>query len=1074
MPSSFHTKTIEQILDPVAQQVSELVVLHEKGEDGAAMPNLQNQIKAVNSAVTNLALVGNQQVETSRDEVLKLDTPPALQKLTASSHLLVESTEVLTADPYSKDGREKLISGARGILQGTSDVLLIFDEAEVRRICLACQNVRDYLSVSEVVQGMPDMVTYVKSLTPGMTNMTKMVSQRASDLTNQLHADKLEECIKSLREQLPNFLSSIKLIVSTFEEGGKALEAASSNRLYYVSNLAAVITEMIRYLQMVSSDQEVQCDPMNLDQLNQSKEVLDKNIESGKKWVNNSTASPDSIDKLALMEALDSARDIATAAGDEILASNVNDIAKKVEKLAQLRKEGKGNSPEAKRLQAEIAQSLDRLSNDVDRALDQLNSVGQSYDVITKEMPIAKEWLANPNAKPGADTGSEGISKMVKAARGLAKSLPADRITNKERAELMNLCNEIDGMMEQLNVYRERGEGQKPEARALSKQIADKLNQMNTKIAKILTKNSIPQTLEGKMDKAKRWLDNPGDDDEGQGLISTHKIIAEARKLAHDVQDPKSREELIEKATNCEKKCNELDEMIKRGLGGTSKAKELAEDLKEDLKVLQTAMKKAMVGLVADEFADSSLALKQLNAAALVSKSTPNREEVFDEKADIFEKQANKLTKLGKQAVAQSSFGAEKKLKEVDQTTKKINDLTKQVVTAGRIVLQQPENDLAKQHFKALQDEWSENMDRLTEQVDNAVDVAEFLKCSEKGIYKEKEKCDEAMDANDILTALNSAGNMAKRAERIVVAGKREMDNTDDPVYVSNLKTNLMKLNGTIPQMVNATRGYVQSRGADPQAKEAVKKRTDDLVHAVSDIRTTVEARLIEEQMMNLPPPPPPPPVEDEPLPPLPPAPSDSSLPSRPPVPEEEDFPEVEVAEGAEREETMMKAAKELHDEAKQWESQGNSIIIAAKRMACLMAKMSSLVGSGTGKKSELISCAKEIAKASAEVTKLANEVANKCTDKRIRVDMIKTLERIPTVSTQLRILSTVKAASLGDSTDLSKDDEDAAQQATELLVHNAQNLMMAVKDTVKYAEAASIRIRTDAGVKIRWIRRTS
>lgn len=46
-----------------------------------------------------------------------------------------------------------------------------------------------------------------------------------------------------------------------------------------------------------------------------------------------------------------------------------------------------------------------------------------------------------------------------------------------------------------------RGEGQKPEARALSKQIADKLNQMNTKIAKILTKNSIPQTLEGKMDK---------------------------------------------------------------------------------------------------------------------------------------------------------------------------------------------------------------------------------------------------------------------------------------------------------------------------------------------------------------------------------------------------------------------------------------------------------------------------------------------------------------------------------------------------------------------------------------------
>ena len=71
--------------------------------------------------------------------------------------------------------------------------------------------------------------------------------------------------------------------------------------------------------------------------------------------------------------------------------------------------------------------------------------------------------------------------------------------------------------------------------------------------------------------------------------------------------------------------------------------------------------------------------------------------------------------------------------------------------------------------------------------------------------------------------------------------------------------------------------------------------------------------------------------------------------------------------------------------------------------------------------------------------------------------DNFQTLERIPTVSTQLRILSTVKAASLGDSTDLSKDDEDAAQQATELLVHNAQNLMMAVKDTVSYSSSISI-----------------
>jgi vinculin len=40
------------------------------------------------------------------------------------------------------------------------------------------------------------------------------------------------------------------------------------------------------------------------------------------------------------------------------------------------------------------------------------------------------------------------------------------------------------------------------------------------------------------------------------------------------------------------------------------------------------------------------------------------------------------------------------------------------------------------------------------------------------------------------------------------------------------------------------------------------------------------------------------------------------------------------------------------------------------------------------------------------------------------------------------------------------------------MLVHNAQNLMQSVKETVRAAEAASIKIRTDAGIRLRWIRK--
>lgn len=53
--------------------------------------------------------------------------------------------------------------------------------------------------------------------------------------------------------------------------------------------------------------------------------------------------------------------------------------------------------------------------------------------------------------------------------------------------------------------------------------------------------------------------------------------------------------------------------------------------------------------------------------------------------------------------------------------------------------------------------------------------------------------------------------------------------------------------------------------------------------------------------------------------------------------------------------------------------------------MALLMARLSQLVRGEGGTKKDLIACAKAIAEASEEVTRLAKEQAKLCTDKRMR-----------------------------------------------------------------------------------------
>ena len=54
-----------------------------------------------------------------------------------------------------------------GILTGVSSLLLVFDQSEVRKIVKHCEQIAEYVKVSEVVQSMEELVTFTKNLSPG-------------------------------------------------------------------------------------------------------------------------------------------------------------------------------------------------------------------------------------------------------------------------------------------------------------------------------------------------------------------------------------------------------------------------------------------------------------------------------------------------------------------------------------------------------------------------------------------------------------------------------------------------------------------------------------------------------------------------------------------------------------------------------------------------------------------------------------------------------------------------------------------------------------------------------------------
>nr|XP_010348787.1 vinculin isoform X1 [Saimiri boliviensis boliviensis] len=1060
----FHTRTIESILEPVAQQISHLVIMHEEGEvDGKAIPDLTAPVAAVQAAVSNLVRVGKETVQTTEDQILKRDMPPAFIKVENACTKLVQAAQMLQSDPYSVPARDYLIDGSRGILSGTSDLLLTFDEAEVRKIIRVCKGILEYLTVAEVVETMEDLVTYTKNLGPGMTKMAKMIDERQQELTHQEHRVMLVNSMNTVKELLPVLISAMKIFVTTKNSKNQGIEEALKNRNFTVEKMSAEINEIIRVLQLTSWDEDAWASKKDTEAMKRALASIDSKLNQAKGWLRDPSASPGDAGEQAIRQILDEAGKVGElCAGKERreILGTCKMLGQMTDQVADLRARGQGSSPVAMQKAQQVSQGLDVLTAKVENAARKLEAMTNSKQSIAKKIDAAQNWLADPNGGP---EGEEQIRGALAEARKIAELCDDP----KERDDILRSLGEISALTSKLADLRRQGKGDSPEARALAKQVATALQNLQTKTNRAVA-NSRPAKaavhLEGKIEQAQRWIDNPTVDDRGVGQAAIRGLVAEGHRLANVMMGP-YRQDLLAKCDRVDQLTAQLADLAARGEGEGPQARALASQLQDSLKDLKARMQEAMTQEVSDVFSDTTTPIKLLAVAATAPPDAPNREEVFDERAANFENHSGKLGATAEKAAAVGTAN-KSTVEGIQASVKTARELTPQVVSAARILLRNPGNQAAYEHFETMKNQWIDNVEKMTGLVDEAIDTKSLLDASEEAIKKDLDKCKVAMANIQPQMLVAGATSIARRANRILLVAKREVENSEDPKFREAVKAASDELSKTISPMVMDAKA-VAGNISDPGLQKSFLDSGYRILGAVAKVR---EAFQPQEPDF----PPPPPDLEqlrltDELAPPKPPLPEGEVPPPRPPPPEEKDeeFPEQKAGEVINQ--PMMMAARQLHDEARKWSSKGNDIIAAAKRMALLMAEMSRLVRGGSGTKRALIQCAKDIAKASDEVTRLAKEVAKQCTDKRIRTNLLQVCERIPTISTQLKILSTVKATMLGR-TNIS---DEESEQATEMLVHNAQNLMQSVKETVREAEAASIKIRTDAGFTLRWVRKT-
>ncbi|XP_045625417.1 vinculin isoform X7 [Procambarus clarkii] len=1034
----FHTKTIEGILEPVAQQVSRLVIMHEEAEDGNAMPDLEKPVMAVSKAVINLVKVGRETINSSDDPILKQDMPAALHRVESAAKLLEEASSLLKSDPYSQPARKKLIEGARGILQGTSALLLCFDESEVRKIIRECKKVLDYLAVAEVIETMEDLVQFVKDLSPCLTRVSRDVDGRQQELTHQVHREILMRCLEGVKTLSPILICSMKIFIQIFHQGGKGIAEAAENRNYLAGRMTDEINEIIRVLQLTTYDEE-EWDADNLTVMKKALNAIDGKAQAAHDWLQDPTALRGGIGEKSLRQILSQAGKVAERSlppDRDSIRKLSGDISSMTDALCELRQDGKGATPQGQSLSRSIGEKLNELSGTISRAVNNVERSGvqQPAHTVAGRLEQAQRWLNNPSLDDKG-LGQQAIALIVEEGKRVAAGL-----TGPAQTGILALCENVDSLSQQLSEMCRRGHGDTPQAQAVARALSTKLQELKDKIQTAV----VDRVVEDFVD-----------------------ITTPLKQFTDAVLAPEGtpgREQAFDnRAANLAHFSNRAAKtalMVAAGSSGGNK--------------------KLTEALLASAGQVESLT-PQLVAAGRIRMTYPTNkaaDEHFENLRRQYAESIQKVRDLADEATESAAF------------IKASEDLIKKHTAACEASIQNHEPQAMVDNTSAIARLANRVLMVAKQEADNSEDPSFVAKVNAASDQVQAAVTPMVQNAKDVAMnpddqraisrwrqsnqALLSAVGEVRRA---VMVYPEEEPIVPPPPDMSSLSLNDDgSSNGHFPHgshpllynnIVGSELGGVPSPYSSLDRPHSFRSPSAGLLSAVPKWGRGNTCDALNDSYTDDEQPSDPYSHYRDQAPPRPPLPGGEKAPPRPPPPETDDEDETNMfSEVPQPNQPIMMAAHGLHQEVKQWSSRDNHIIAAAKKMALLMAQLSQLVRGEGGTKKDLISCAKAIAEASEEVTRLAKDLARECTDKRMRTNLLQVCERIPTIGTQLKILSTVKATMLG----AQGSEED--QEATEMLVGNAQNLMQSVKETVRAAEAASIKIRTDAGIRLRWVRK--
>ncbi len=214
-----HTKTSKHILAPLAETVTQLILIISESEiNKTPMPDFSALAKVVHEQIQNLVEVGHKiSGQSDVDDIVTREMPNACTQVMDASGLLLVSTSELKTDARSSSAKTKLLDATKGILKGTTGILNAFDDFEVRKII---RNIQHLSNETEIIKAYPQTITNAQKLVHTIAKVAQMivhvaqaVTARATEVVSLVSSTRLNLAVTGLSKESPLLINSVKIML---------------------------------------------------------------------------------------------------------------------------------------------------------------------------------------------------------------------------------------------------------------------------------------------------------------------------------------------------------------------------------------------------------------------------------------------------------------------------------------------------------------------------------------------------------------------------------------------------------------------------------------------------------------------------------------------------------------------------------------------------------------------------------------------------------------------------------------------------------------------------------------------